>query len=241
MIKSHKVFIDMDDVLCRWSKQFWNVVHTERPDLIQLRNEIRDLEDHETLKNVEHYYRVPNKEFLNQEEFYEVHLKQCPMALISDEQLALWKQYKDKKDLLQSSVNSVVQSRFDNFWIDIEPDEHLSIFMDWVTSNLDEHPTILTAPLWTDTTKELKDQCFKQKLQWVHKHLNNWPISFVCERDKGKFANVHKESHSILIDDRYKNLHAWKNNGGISVFHNPWLTNPLLHTTRNLKQLKETL
>jgi len=84
---------------------------------------------------------------------------------------------------------------------------------------IDPVPTILTAPMGKDAN-DLELRCRQQKFQWMSHHFaDQFAFNFICTEDKNAYAFKEEGVVKVLIDDRFKNLKHWMNDGGIPVLH----------------------
>lgn len=71
-------------------------------------------------------------------------------------------------------------------------------------------PHILTAPM------ESMPTCAEEKDRWFKKHMTGLYDQFVCRADKEVKVTG---KHSILVDDRKKNIDKWTSAGGTAIWH----------------------
>jgi len=106
--------------------------------------------------------------------------------------------------------------RTPNFWTELEwmPDgkKLFSAIKKQFKSN---QIGILTAPMPEDA------RCEPGKWHWIEKNLGRI-ISrdrFFCDLHKERYINSIPGNLQILIDDRMKNIEAWRKVGGIAIHH----------------------
>ena len=83
------------------------------------------------------------------------------------------------------------------------------------------NPTILTAP-------SFNAGCRPGKIEWCRRELGA-DVPIIVEKNKQQYA----DSDSILIDDRKKNIDAWKAAGGVGILHTS--------TSNTIEQLRQIL
>lgn len=115
--------------------------------------------------------------------------------------------------LYTNLVFKILRTR--NFWIDLPWMLDGRKLFSYVESHFHHNQIgILTAPMSQD------ERCEREKWEWVQTHLKVVPRAlFFCHLNKEQFVGKIPGKYQILIDDREKNIIAWKSAGGIGIHH----------------------
>jgi 5'(3')-deoxyribonucleotidase len=105
--------------------------------------------------------------------------------------------------------------RTKNFWIDLPRMHDGKKLYDYVKTHFHTEQTgILTAPMNQDL------RCEPEKIEWVERNLHTIkPSHIFVDLNKEKFVGKIPGKLQILVDDRLKNIEAWREAGGIGIHH----------------------
>ena len=124
--------------------------------------------------------------------------------------------------------------RTKNFWFNLEWMSDGKKLFYYVENHFNhDQVAVLTAPMEQDK------RCRPEKWEWVQHHLKVIDKNrFFCSMDKEKFIGTIPAKHQILIDDRMKNITAWRQHGGIGIHHKDAITS-IRELEGILKELKD--
>ena len=105
--------------------------------------------------------------------------------------------------------------RTKDFWINLPWTQDGKELFNYVEKKFhSEQVGILTAPMNQDP------RCEPEKWEWVQRHLKIIPKKlFFCSINKEQYVGRIPGKLQILIDDREKNITAWRHAGGIGIYH----------------------